>query len=469
MADITRRPGLRHLRGAPTAHIRHHRSGRLVHDGTGLSFWFRPLTAALSEVPVDDRELAMTFHARTSDFQDVAVQATVTYRIGDPAVAAARLDFSIDPDTGVWRGAPLEQLATLLTETAQQHALDVLARTSLSAALVDGVGAVRERVAAGLAAEPRLPATGIEVVAVRVVALRPEPEVERALRTPAREQIQQEADRATYERRAVAVERERTIAENELASQIELARREERLVEQRGANARREAEEHAAADAIRAQAEAARTVRLAEAEAARSVKLAEAEAARSARLTDAEARRAERLAEAEARRDRVLAEAEAARTVQLAEAESARAVRLARAEAERATEVGEARARARAAWLRVHAEAGVDGAATLHALTAARLAENLPRVNSVTVSPDVVTTMLERLGATTGASAPNGTSDGVMSAPADGPAKPVGPAGPADPADFDGPSGAAGSSVPDGPAGAMPRPSGPSGPAGSGE
>ncbi|MDC0768552.1 SPFH domain-containing protein [Streptomyces sp. HD] len=343
MADITRRLGWRHLRGAPTAHIRHHRGGKLLHDGPGLSFWFRALTAALSEVPVHDRELAMTFHARTSDFQDVAVQATVTYRISDPAMAATRLDFSIDPDTGAWRGTPLEQLGTLLTETAQQHALDVLARTPLSAALdahQTGLTAVRERIAAGLAGEPRLPATGIEVVAVRVVALRPEPEVERALRTPAREQIQQEADRATYERRAVAVERERTIAENELASQIELACREEQLVEQRGTNARREAEEHASADAVRAEAEAARTVRLADAEATRSV-------------------------------------------------------RLARAEAEGAREVGEARAQAQAAWLRVHAEVDV---ATLHALTGTRLAENLPRIDSVTVSPDVLTGLLARLG-----------------------------------------------------------------------
>ncbi|MFC8674920.1 SPFH domain-containing protein [Streptomyces griseorubiginosus] len=330
MADITRRFGWRHLRGAPTAHIRHHRGGKLLHDGPGLSFWFRALTAALSEVPVDDRELAMTFHARTSDFQDVAVQATVTYRIGDPALAAARLDFSIDPDTGVWRGAPLEQLGTLLTETAQQHTLDVLTRTSLSAALVDGVSAVRERIRAGLDAEPRLPATGIEVVAVRVMAVRPEPEVERALRTPAREQIQQEADRATYERRAVAVERERAIAENELASQIELARREEQLVEQRGTNARREAEEHAAADAVRAEAEAARSVRLA------------------------------------------------------------------RAEAEGVRTVGDAKAQAQAAWLQVHGDVDV---ATLHALTGTRLAENLPHIDSVTISPDVLTGLLARLGA----------------------------------------------------------------------
>ncbi|MFD0304129.1 SPFH domain-containing protein [Streptomyces sp. NPDC127119] len=362
MADITRRLGWRHLRGAPTAHIRHHRGAELLHDGPGLSFWYRALSAALSEVPVDDRELAMTFHARTSDFQDIAVQATVTYRVSDPALASARLDFSIDPDTGVWRGAPLEQLGTLLTESAQQHALDVLARTTLASALVDGVASVRERVAAGLAAEPRLPATGIEVVAVRVVALRPEPEVERALRTPAREQIQQEADRATYERRAVAVERERAIAENELASQIELARREEQLVEQRGTNTRREAEEHASADAVRAEAEAARTVKLAGAEAERSVQLA-----------DAEARRTERLAKAEAERT----------------------VRLARAEAEAAREVGEARAQAQAAWLRVHADVDVS---TLHALTGTRLAENLPNIDSVTISPDVLTGLLAKLG-----------------------------------------------------------------------
>lgn len=329
MADITRRAGWRHLRSAPTAHIRHHRRGRLVHDGTGLSFWYRSLSAALSEVPVNDRELAMAFHARTADFQDVSVQSTVTYRIGEPEAAATRLDFSIDPDTGAWRGAPLEQIATLLTETAQQHALDVLARTPLAAALVDGVAAVRDRITDGLAAEPRLPATGIEVVAVRVVAIRPEPEVERALRTPAREQIQQEADRATYERRAVAVERERTIAENELASKIELARQEERLVDQRGTNARREAEESAAADSVRAEAEALRKVRLA------------------------------------------------------------------RAEAEAAREVGEARAAAQAAWLRVHGE--VD-AATLHALAVTRAAENLPRVEHLTLSPDVLTGLLAKLG-----------------------------------------------------------------------
>ncbi len=290
MADIARYPFIRHLRGTTTTHVAHVRNGKTVHAGVGAAFWFRPLSAVLSEVPVDDRELPLLFHGRTSDFQDVTVQATVTYRLTEPATAAARIDFSIDPGTGRWRAAPLEQVAGLLAETAQQYAIDLLAGEDLSTALARGVSPVREAIAAGLAGDPRLAETGIAVVGIRVVAVRPEPEVEKALRTPTREQVQQDADRATFERRAVAVERERAIGENELQTQIELARREEQLVAQRGTNARREAGEAAAADVIATEAEAQRTLTLAEAGAqatrVNGVARGEAEAAHVAAYRD---------------------------------------------------------------------------------------------------------------------------------------------------------------------------------------
>jgi regulator of protease activity HflC (stomatin/prohibitin superfamily) len=262
--------------------VRHLRRGRLAHEGTGLSFWFRPLTAVLSEVPVDDRELPLLFHARTVDFQDVVVQATVTFRVTNPALAASRIDFSIHPDTGAWRVTPLEQVAGMLTESAQQHALELVARMTLAEALVRGVPAVRESVATGLSDDPRLEETGLAVIGVRVVALRPEPEMEKALQTPTREQVQQEADRAIFERRAVAVERERAISENELQSRIELARREELLVAQQGANARRQAEEAAAASRIEAEAQAGRELLLAEARANGARLMGEATAAAEA-------------------------------------------------------------------------------------------------------------------------------------------------------------------------------------------
>jgi regulator of protease activity HflC (stomatin/prohibitin superfamily) len=258
MADIRAYPFLRHLRGAPTGYIRHTRSGRVVHEGVAQSFWFRPLSAVLSEVPVDDRELPLLFHARTRDYQDVVVQATITYRVAEPARAAERIDFGIDPGNGRWRAMPLEQLASLLTELAQQHALELLSRMPLAEALVDAPRRLRERIEAGLAADDRLAEIGLALVAVRVGPVRPEADVEKALGTPARELVQQEADRATFERRALAVESERAIAENELHNQIQLAKREEELIAQRGQNEQRRVEDAAAASSVEAGARANR-------------------------------------------------------------------------------------------------------------------------------------------------------------------------------------------------------------------
>jgi regulator of protease activity HflC (stomatin/prohibitin superfamily) len=279
MADVTNRMFLRHLRGTPTVWVRFQKRDRTVSEGTGRSFWYRPLTAVLSEVPVDDRELPLMFHARTADFADVTVQATVTYRIADPALAATRLDFSVDPYRGRARARPLDQIATLLTELAQQPALDLLARVPLAEALTLAITEVREAVAAALAADARLEDVGVAVVSARVVAIRPEPEMERSLQTPTREAVQQDADKATYARRAQAVEQERAIAENELQNKIELARREQQLVEQKGANDRRRAELDAAAELAAAQGEAekARTLAAAQADQVRAVGAAEAE------------------------------------------------------------------------------------------------------------------------------------------------------------------------------------------------
>lgn len=285
MADITRNrlvPVARHLRADPNLWVRHLRNGAVAHQGVGLAFWFRPRTAALSQVPLDDREQALLFHARTADFQDVTVQATVNYRIIDPELATTRVDFGVSPDTGAWNGVPLETLGGLLTELAQQPAVERLAAMTMREALAGGLAPVREVVARTLAADGRLAERGIVVSDVRVVAIRTDPELERAMQTATREEVHQEADRATYERRALAVERERAIAENELQNQIELARREEELVGQRGRNDRRRATEQAAAEAIAAEATAAQQRLLAEAEADTTRLLGEANAAAEA-------------------------------------------------------------------------------------------------------------------------------------------------------------------------------------------
>lgn len=259
MAEIHRYPLLRHLRAEPSFHVLRFRRGRLVASGRGLAFWFRPLSTSVAEVPMDDRDLPFLFHGRTKDFQDTTVQGVITFRVVAPERVADRVDFAIDLATGALLEQPLEKLAGLLTELAQQFAFAYLAQTELRRVLAEGVAEIRERIGQGLRAEAGLEAMGLEVVAVRVAAVKPVAEVEKALAVPVREAIQQAADEATFRRRAEAVEKERAIQENELQNQIELARREANLIQQRGENERKKATDDAAAARIAAAGEAERT------------------------------------------------------------------------------------------------------------------------------------------------------------------------------------------------------------------
>jgi regulator of protease activity HflC (stomatin/prohibitin superfamily) len=256
MADIRRILFTRHLRSVPTVHVVHLRRGRVAHEGVGIAFYFRALTAAISEVPTAETELPAVFHARTSDFQDVTLQVTVTYRFNEPGVAARRLNFGIDPYTGAWLSDPLDKVASRITELAQQYAVEHIATTGLVELLARGLPIVRQTMFDGLVGDQRLAETSIVVIGVRVVSIRPVAELEKALETPLREQVQQDADKASYERRANAVESERTIAQNELQSRIELAKREELLVRQEGANAQKRAQEAAAVQKVEAAAQA---------------------------------------------------------------------------------------------------------------------------------------------------------------------------------------------------------------------
>lgn len=280
MADITRLLVWNHLRADESAFVIHNKRGRLVRSGRGLSFWFAPLAASIAEVPLDDRELPILFHGRSAEFQDVTVQAVATWRVADPEALARRVDFAIDLSDGSWVKQPLDKMSTMLTELAQQLAWDYLAQTALQEILAHGIGPIRRLIHDGLTEDANLAEMGIQIVSVRIASIRPTAETERALQTPARERIQQEADRATFERRALAVKQERAIEENELQNRIELARREETLITQQGANAHRRATDEAEKQRIESEAKAARTRTHKEAEAAgiRAVEMARVEA-----------------------------------------------------------------------------------------------------------------------------------------------------------------------------------------------
>ena len=267
MAEIRTLGVARHLRADTTSHVLRYTRGQLVASGRGLSFWFLPLSTSIAEVPVDDRDQSFVFHARSADFQDVVVQGAITYRVNDPARLAERVDFTIDLRTGVHLKQPLERIAAVLTQLAERETWGYLSATPVRDVLAEGQARVRERIAQTLSGHEALETMGITVVAVSVLAVKPKAELEKALEAPTRERIQQDADEATFARRAQAVEKERAIQENELQNRIELSRREEQLIAQQGQNGRRQATEAAEAARIASEAEAQRTRVAGEAEA----------------------------------------------------------------------------------------------------------------------------------------------------------------------------------------------------------
>lgn len=258
MATIRNYGFISQLRSEASSHIIRFRKGRVAASGRGLVFWFRPETASIAEIPMDDREMTLFVRGRSQDFQAVSVQGTIGWHVTEPERLAERVDFSIGLSTGRLQSEPVEKIEARIAGIANQAVLQYLAGRPVRALLDEGPEPLRQTLAVALAADPALVEIGVAAVAVRLTGLAPSSELERALQTPTFEALQQKADEASFERRALAVEKERAIAENELATRTELARREKQLIAEEADNARNRATGIAEAGQVEAAAEANR-------------------------------------------------------------------------------------------------------------------------------------------------------------------------------------------------------------------
>jgi regulator of protease activity HflC (stomatin/prohibitin superfamily) len=173
MADIKTYGFLRHLRADAGVHVVRFRNGRAVRSKRGLAFWFLPHRASIAELPMDDRNMVLFFKGRSKDFQAIAVQGNLNWRVADPNVLGMRVDFSIDLKTGRYTGKPLEQIEALLTGMSQQLATQYFARHSVHELLAAGIEPLRARLEEGLGRSARLIAMGIEIVAIRLIGVTP--------------------------------------------------------------------------------------------------------------------------------------------------------------------------------------------------------------------------------------------------------------------------------------------------------
>src|SRR4051794_32234970 len=181
MATITRIGPIGHLRAEPNQYILRYQGGRLAQQGAGIASWFLPLDAAVVQLPVEDIETTFLLKERSLDLQEVVVQCTLTYRVADPARAAARVNFSLTLKGGVWSEQPLERLAGLWAQRVQRPARAYLTAVTLVEAVQRGAEVLSAAVEAALRQDETIAGMGLELVSLQVVRVAPSAELEKAL------------------------------------------------------------------------------------------------------------------------------------------------------------------------------------------------------------------------------------------------------------------------------------------------
>ncbi|MGH2524328.1 MAG: SPFH domain-containing protein, partial [Anaerolineales bacterium] len=131
----------------------------------------------------------------------------------------------------------------------QAHLRAELAKLALEEAL-RGAAEIGAHVLAKVKTDLTLAAMGVECLDLFFSAVKPTPEMAKALEAEYREGLQQRADQAIYARRAAAVEQERRIKENELNTQVMLEQRRQELVDLEGQNNNKQAEYNARSNDI---------------------------------------------------------------------------------------------------------------------------------------------------------------------------------------------------------------------------
>lgn len=221
--------GFRYLKATPTTHVLHHRGGKLITDGPGLSFWYFAPTAVIALVPVSSRDVPFVFNEVTSDFQDVTIQGELTFRIRDPKKVATLLDHTVDV-LGRYRSDDPSKLSDRLVHETQILARSFTQKRPLKQVLVESDALVTE-VLTGLKSSAGVALLGVEIIGFSIIGIKATPEMAKALQTDAREDLLRRADEAIYARRNAAVELERTIKENELNTEIAVEQKKRQVRE----------------------------------------------------------------------------------------------------------------------------------------------------------------------------------------------------------------------------------------------
>ena len=222
--------GFQYLKTGPTHYVLHYQNGRLRHSGAGQAFFYYKPTSSIAVIPISSKDVPFIFNEMSMDFQPVTVQGQLTYRITDPPRVASLLNYTIDGDVNRYVSDDVEKLPQRLVNLAQVFARAETQTRPLRAA-IQASEEIAVAVQSKLTRSDALASLGVEVLALSITAIKPAPEVGRALEAEAREALLRQADDAIYTRRNSAVDQERRIKENELNTEIAVEEKKRQIRE----------------------------------------------------------------------------------------------------------------------------------------------------------------------------------------------------------------------------------------------
>lgn len=222
--------GLRFIKVQPTTYVLQYRGGKVIREGSGLSFFYYGPTTSLVAVPVASTDVPFIFQEITADFQSVTIQGQVTYRVSDPKRLAALLNYTLATYGQSYASEDPDKLPERVIHVINVLARGEVQRLPLREALRASDAVVRA-VKTALAASVEITSLGLEILGLSILAIKPTPETSRALEAETREKLFREADEAVYSRRNAAVEQERAIKENELNTEIAVENKKRQIRE----------------------------------------------------------------------------------------------------------------------------------------------------------------------------------------------------------------------------------------------
>ena len=222
-----------YFKAEPTEFVRMSAGGKVKKQGKGITAVYMPFRTTIELVSVATRDQPFGFNEVSSDKQDISLQGGIVYQVTNPEVAMNKYNFSVDPKSKMYLNEEGSKLPDHMIQLVQTGAKRIVQATALEQLLVMSEE-LAQQVLEGM--KNTKEEYGIDVGMLYFSSIRPKPEIAKALEAQYRESLLQTADEAIYARRAIAVEKERAIQENELKTRIDLEEKRKEFVDLEGEN-----------------------------------------------------------------------------------------------------------------------------------------------------------------------------------------------------------------------------------------